>query len=185
MIEAFNILAAAAPTAEGGLTGIAHEFGVEWPFLIAQIISFSVVAYLLYKYAFKPVLATIEERQIKIEEGLKYAEEMKANLVDAETQHAATIKEAALEAQKIIHESRDTGKEMIERQAQEATDRAEQIIANAEQAIELERRKMLADVRDEISRLVVLTTSRVLSRELSEDERGRYVLSATGEIDRN
>jgi F-type H+-transporting ATPase subunit b len=151
----------------------------------AQIISFSVVAFLLYKFAFKPVLATIDERQAKIEDGLNYAEEMKAKLADAETQHAARIREASLEAQQIIHEARETGKEMIEKQTREATERAEQTIANAEQAIELERKKMLADVREEIARLVVLTTSRVLSRELSTDERSRYVSSATQELDRN
>ncbi|RKX36040.1 MAG: ATP synthase F0 subunit B [Verrucomicrobia bacterium] len=185
MIDAFNILAAATPSAEGGIAGVVHEFGIEWPFLIAQIISFSVVAFLLYKFAFKPVLATIDERQTKIEAGLNYTEEMKVKLADAETQHTARIKEASLEAQQIIHEARETGKEMIEQQIQEATDRAEQTIAKAGQAIELERKKMLADVREEIARLVVLTTSRVLSRDLSDDERSRYVSSATEELDRN
>ena len=80
MIDAFNVLAAAAPSAEGGVAGIMHEFGVEWPFFIAQVVSFSVVAFLLYKFAFKPVLATIDERQSKIEDGLNYADEMKAKL---------------------------------------------------------------------------------------------------------
>jgi len=183
MIDAFNVLATAVPPAEGGLTGMAHEFGIEWPFLIAQIVSFSVVALILYKFAFKPVLATIDERQTKIEDGLNYAEEMKAKLADAETQHAARIREASLEAQQIIHEARDTGKEMIEKQIQEANERAEQMMVKAEQAIELEQKKMLADVREEIARLVVLTTSRVLSRDLSDDERSRFVTSATRELD--
>ena len=90
-----------------------------------------------------------------------------------------------MEAQQIIHEARETGKEMIDKQSLEATARAEQMIANAEQAIELERKKMVADVREEITRLVVLTTSRVLSRDLSDDERSRYVASASQELDRN
>ena len=187
MIDALNVLAAAAaaPAAEGAIAGIAHKFGVEWPFLIAQIISFSVVAFLLYKFAFKPVLATIDERQAKIEDGLNYAEEMKAKLADAETQHEARIKEASLEAQQIIHEARDTGKEMIEKQSQEASERAEQMIANAEQATELERKKMVAEVREEIARLVAQTASRVLSRDLGDDERSRYVASASRELDQN
>jgi F-type H+-transporting ATPase subunit b len=187
MIDALNVLAAAAaaPAAEGAIADLAHKFGVEWPFLIAQIVSFSVVAFLLYKFAFKPVLATIDERQAKIESGLNYAEEMKAKLADTETQHTARIKEASLEAQQIIHEARNTGKEMIEKHSQEAAERAEQLVAKAEQAIELEHKKMLADVREEIARLVALTTSRVLSRDLSEDERSRYVASATQELDRN
>jgi F-type H+-transporting ATPase subunit b len=185
MIDAFSILAAAAPHAAGEPVSLTQQFGIDLPYLMAQIISFAIVAFLLYKFAFKPVLATIEERQAKIEEGLNYADEMKSKLADAEEQHTARIKEASLEAQQIIHEARETGKEMIDRQSQEATERAEQMIAIAEQAIELERKKMVADVRKEIARLVVLTTSRVLSRDLSDDERSRYVASASQELDRN
>ena len=185
MIDALSILAAAAPHAVGEPVSLTQQFGIDLPYLIAQIISFAIVAFLLYKFAFKPVLATIDERQSKIEDGLNYADEMKAKLADAETQHTARIKEASLEAQQIIHEARETGKEMIDKQSLEATERAEQMIANAEQAIELERKKMVADVREEITRLVVLTTSRVLSRDLSDDERSRYVASASQELDRN
>jgi F-type H+-transporting ATPase subunit b len=185
MIDAFSILAAAAPHAAGEAGSLPQQFGIDLPYLIAQIVSFSIVAYLLYRCAFKPVLATLDERQSKIEDGLRYTEEMKVKLAEAEAQQAATLKAASLEAQKIIHEARDTGKEMIERQTQEATERAEQMIAKAEQAIQLEHKKMLADVREEISRLVVLTTSKVLSRDLSETERSRFVASATEELERN
>jgi F-type H+-transporting ATPase subunit b len=185
MIDALFILAAADPNAAGEAVSLPQQFGIDLPYLIAQIVSFSIVAFLLYRFAFKPVLATLDERQTKIEDGLRFADEMKAKLADAETQHAATLKEAAIEAQKIIHEARDTGKEMIEKQTGEAAERAEQMIAKAEQAIELERKKMLADVQDEIARLVVLTTSRVLSRELPDAERARYLAAATQELDRN
>jgi F-type H+-transporting ATPase subunit b len=185
MIDALSILAAADPHAVGEAVSLPQKFGIDLPYLIAQIVSFSIVAYLLFKFAFKPVLATIDERQAKIESGLNYADEMKAKLADAETQHTARIKEASLEAQQIIHEARDTGKVMIERQTQEAAARAEQMIAKAGQAIELEHKKMLADVRDEVARLVVLTTSKVLSRDLSDTERNRFVASATEELDRN
>lgn len=185
MIDALSILAAADPHAAGEAISLPQQFGIDLPYLIAQIVSFSIVAYLLYRFAFKPVLATLDERQTKIEDGLRFADEMKVKLADAEAQHAASLKEAAIEAQKIIHEARDMGKEMIEKQTGEAAERAEQIIAKAEQAIELERKKMLADVQDEIARLVVLTTSRVLSRELPDAERAHYVAAATQELDRN
>lgn len=185
MIDAFSILAAAPPAAAGEAVSLPQQFGIDLPYLIAQIVSFSIVALLLYKLAFKPVLATLDQRQSKIEDGLRYAEEMKVKLAEAEARHASMLKEASLEAQKIIHEARDTGREMIERQAQEATERAEQMIAKAEQAIKLEHKKMLEEVRQEIARLVVLTTSKVLSRDLSEAERNRFLRSATEELGRN
>jgi len=185
MIDAFSILAAATLHASDDPVSLTQQFGIDLPYLIAQIVSFTIVAILLYRFAFKPVLATLDERQAKIEDGLRYAEEMKVKLAESEVKQAAILKEASLEAQKIIHESRDIGKEMIERQTQEAAERAEQMIAKAQQTIELEHKKMLADVQDEITRLVVLTTSRVLSRELPDTEKARYVAAATQELDRN
>lgn len=182
MLDALFILAAAGPEGGNRISELFHRFGIDLPYLLSQIISFGVVAFLLYKYAFKPVLATMDERNAKIAAGLHHAEEMKAKLADAEKQHAETLRTAALEAQKVIDEARATAKSLIDRETRQATEKTQQMIAKAEQAIDLERRKMLADVREEISRLVALTAQRVLTRELQPDERRRYAESAAREL---
>lgn len=164
---------------------IGLEFGVQWKYLIAQIVSFLIVLAGLYYLAFKPVLATIDERQKKIEGGLKYADEMKAKLAEAEQKQEETLRNASMEAQKIVNEARASSKALIEKQTREAAERAEQIIQKAQQATESERKKMLAEVREEIARLVILTSSKVLSRELSSDERSRYSEAAVKELDGN
>lgn len=173
---------AAAVEGQSPITELLHRFGIDLPYLLSQIVSFGVVAFLLYKFAFKPVLATMDDRNAKIAEGLKHAEEMKAKLADAEKQHAEAIKKAALEAQRIIDEARSSAKTLLDRETAQATEKTQQMLAKAEQAIELERKKMLADVREEISRLVALTAQRVLSRELGADERKRYTESAAREL---
>ena len=82
-----NILIFAATEAGAGegshIVVLFDKFGVELPFLIAQIINFVVVAFVLYKFAFKPVLETIEERQKKISDGLKFSEEAEAKLAES------------------------------------------------------------------------------------------------------
>ncbi|RME73504.1 MAG: ATP synthase F0 subunit B [Verrucomicrobia bacterium] len=180
------LLPLAAATAEahgdGKIDALLARFGIEWPFLISQVISFSIVAFLLYRFAFKPVLETIEERQRRIAEGLKHAEEMKAKLAEAEARYAETLKKASVEAQKIIDEARASAKELVERETRAASEKTQEMIARAEEAIELERRKMIAEVRDEVSRLVVLTVSRVLKRELGSEERKRYSEAAAREL---
>lgn len=173
---------AAAVEGQSPITELLHRFGINLPYLLSQIVSFGVVAFLLYKFAFKPVLATMDDRNAKIADGLKHAEEMKAKLADAEKQHAEAIKKAAFEAQKIIDEARATAKSLLDRETAQATEKTQQMLAKAEQAIDLERKKMLADVREEISRLVALTAQRVLSRELGPEERRRYTESAAREL---
>jgi F-type H+-transporting ATPase subunit b len=164
------------------VTQITDAFGVNWPSFLAQVVSFCVVAWVLWRFAFKPVLATINERQHTIESGLKYAEEMKAKLAAAQQESAAIIKNSQVEATRIVDEARKTAKEFLDKQMLEASAKANDALAKAQQAIELEHRKMLADARTEIARLVVTTTERVLARKLSDADRAAYNDSATREL---
>ena len=163
-------------------TMITEKFGIKLPTLIAQMVNFCVVAFVLYRFAVKPVAATLEERQQKISDGLQYAEEMKEQLAQAERERSEKVKEAAAEAQRILGEAREQSKEMIDKKTQEASSQAESILRKAREAAEQEREKMLSDVRQEVAQLVVSTSAKVLSRELSEDEKRSFAESAAGEL---
>ena len=184
MLSSLTLLAEA--TANGGaatgITKIAQDFGISVPLILAQILSFSIVAFVLWKFAFKPVLATLGERQTKIASGLQYAEEMKASLAASQAETAASAKRAQVEASRIIDEARKSAKEFLDKQTQETAAKANDIIAKAQQAIELEKKKMLAEARTEIARLVVVTTQRVLAQELTEVDRSRYNAAAAREL---
>lgn len=183
MILSMLILAeTAAVEAPSGLAKITQDFGINVPNITAQILSFSVVAFVLWRFAFKPVMATLDERQKKIESGLKYADEMKAKLEQAQQESAVIIKNSQIEATKLVDEARKAAKDFSDREQKAAAERANDIIAKAQQAIELEKKKMLADARGEIARLVVVTTRRVLDKELSDAERARYNESAAREL---
>jgi F-type H+-transporting ATPase subunit b len=171
----------AAPAASG-ISKIFRDFGISWPFLLAQILNFSIVAFLLWRFAFKPVIATLDERQKKIASGLVYADEMKAKLEALQQETIASAKRSQVEASKVIDEARKSAKEFLDKQAQEATAKAGDILVKAQQVIELEKKKMLAEARTEIARLVVATTQKVLSHELSDSDRSRYNESAAREL---
>ena len=168
--------------ADGGLTQITQTFGINLPAILAQILSFSIVAFVLWKFAFKPVIVTLDERQQKIASGLKYAEEMQAKLAAAQQESAVIVKAANVESARIVEEARKTAKEFLDKQTQEATVKAGDLLTKAQQAIELEHRKMLADARTEIARLVVTTTERVLAKKLTEADRAAYNEAASHEL---
>ena len=177
MINDFLFIAASNPVTES-----AHEFGVQPRYILSQIISFLVVLAILYFGAFKKILSTLDDRQRKIESGLKYADEMKLKLAESEKRQQETLREASQKAALMVDEARATAKDYLEKQTREAGERAEQILKKAEEAITLERKKMLAEVRGEIARLVVMTSSKVLARELSDDERSRFNSAAAREL---
>jgi F-type H+-transporting ATPase subunit b len=122
------------------------------------------------------------ERQRQIDAGLRYADEMKAKLAQAQEESVAIAKQAQLDGSKLIDEARRTAKDLSDRQQKEAIDRANDLIVKAQQAIELEHKRMMEEARTEVARLVVTTTQRVLARELSDAERSRYNSAAAREL---
>ncbi len=158
------------------------KFGVEWTYVVWQLVSFVVVLFVLYKFGIKPVAATMEERTRKIESGIKHAEEMQVKLAAAQQESAAIVKKAQVEASRIVDDARKSAKEFLDKQTQEATAKASDLLVKAQQAIELEHKKMLADARTEIARLVVITTERVLAKKLTDSDRASYNDAAAREL---
>ncbi len=161
---------------------LANRFGVEWPILIAQMVNFVVVAYLLYRFAFKPVIVTMDERQRKIADGLQFAEEAKTRLTETEKRQAQLLQEAQAESQNILKAARDSAAAFEERARAETARQVEEIRRRADEANELERKRILAEVRGEVARLVVLTTGKVLRKDLSSEDQQRINASASEEI---
>ncbi len=159
-----------------------EKFGIEWHYVLFQGISFLILFGVLYKFGIKPTISAMEERQHKIDSGLKYAEQMKSQLAKSQEESAALVKTAQVEAGKIIEEARKTAKDFTDKVQKETTERAAEQLTKAQQAIELEHKKMLADARTEIARLVVTTTERVLAKKLTDADRAGYNEAAAKEL---
>ena len=154
------------------INDIAKTFGVDWPHLISQIISFCIVCALLYFFAYKRVLAMLEERRQRIAESLANAEKIKAELARAETQRQEILTQANTQATKLIEEARGAAAKVQEQETQKAIAAAEQIIAKAREAAAADHARMLAELKREVGRLVVQTTATVTGKILTpEDQR--------------
>jgi F-type H+-transporting ATPase subunit b len=175
-------IAATEAAHAAGEPSIVEKFGIEPKYVVMQVISFLILFAVLYFFGIKPTVATMEERNKKIESGLKHAEEMQAKLAAAQQESAQIVKTAQLEAQKIVDEARKTAKEFADKQQAEALQRSAELLAKAQQAIELEHKKMLNEARGEIARLVVTTTERVLAKKLSDADRAAYNDTAAKEL---
>jgi F-type H+-transporting ATPase subunit b len=172
----------AALEAHAAEPGLVEKFGLDLRYIAIQAVSFLIVVGVLYRFAIKPTIATMEERAVKIGAGLKYAEEMQVKLAAAQQESAAIVKKSQLEASRIVDDARRTAKEYLDKQTQDAAAKTSDMMAKAQQAIELEHKKMLADARSEIARLVVTTTERVLAQKLTDADRTAYNDAATREL---
>ncbi len=151
----------------------AQQFGVYWPNLIAQIALFVIVYFILRRFAFKPVIDMLEERRRRIAEGQANAEKIKAQLAEAQQRYEAILAKANGEAQRLLDEVRASGARLAEKQRQDAIAEAEQITQKANEAITLERQRVMNEVRHELGRLVVHATSRVTGKVLNADDQQR------------
>src|SRR5215470_10568074 len=163
-----NTLLLLAQTGAGGqVEEIARTFGVDWPHLLAQIVSFAIVCALLYRFAYRRVLAMLEERRRQIAEGLANAARIKTELARTEEERRAVIGEANAQAAKLIDEARAAAAVLEEEESRKATAAAAQIVAGAREQTVQDHARMLADLRREVGRLVVQTTAAVAGKVLT------------------
>ena len=152
---------------------VAQQFGVYWPNLIAQVILFAIVYFVLKKFAFRPVIAMLEERRRRIEEGQLNAEKIKKQLAEAQAKYEEILAKANAESQRLIEEVRASGDRLAEQKRQEAIAAAEQIALKAQESISLERDRVMAEMKRELGGLVVETTARVTGKVLSPEDHER------------
>ena len=161
---------------------LAETFGWNWQLFLSQVISFTIVALLLRRFAYKPILGILEERRRRIEEGLLNAEKIKQELAEAEKRYAEILAKANAQAQKMIDEARESSAHLSERKQQEAVAAAEQIIAKAREAAALERERTMAQLKHELGRLVVETTAKVTGKVLTPEDQKRLQEEAARQV---
>jgi F-type H+-transporting ATPase subunit b len=158
---------------EGGqVESIARTFGVDWPHLTAQLVSFAIVCVALYWFAYRPVLRMLESRRQQIAQGLENTAKINAALAGIEQQRKSIMAEAQAQSTRLIAEARDIARRLQEQEAQRSVVAAGQIVAKAHEAAEQEHARMLSELRREVGHLVIRTTAAVVGKVLTpEDER--------------
>jgi F-type H+-transporting ATPase subunit b len=152
-----------------------------WLFL-SQVVSFSIVVLLLKRFAYKPILAVLEERRQRIAEGLLNAEKIKQQLSEAEKRYEEILAKANVNAQKLIDEARESSAHLAERKQQEAIAAAEQIITKAREASAIEHERTMESLKRELGRLVVDTTAKVTGKVLTSEDQRRLQEEASRQL---
>ena len=169
--------------AEGGQAGeIARTFGVDWPHLISQSVSFAIVCGALYALAYKPILRVLEARRQQIAAGLANAAKIKAELARIESERQAVLTKAGDEGKRLIDEARAAAARVQTEETQKALASAEQILARAREAAERDHARMLAELKHEVGRLVVQTTASVTGKILTAEDHHRLAEETASQL---
>ena len=158
------------------------QFGIAWPKFIAQVILFLMVYAILKKFAFGPIIAIFEQRRRTIEEGQANAEKIKKKLAESEIRCQEILRKANTDAQRIIEEARAASDVQTQKHLQQSIKDAEGIITKARETVELDRARMVAEVKKEMLHLVVDTTAKVAGRVLTDADQERLAGETTKQL---
>lgn len=161
------------PHSGGQIQQLANTFGVDWPHLISQIISFSIVCLLLYRFAYNPILKMLEERRRQIAQGLADTEKIRAELAETEAQRQTVLLQANTQATKFIEEAHDAAARVKQQETQKAIAAGEQILTKSREAAAQEHARMLLELKREVGQLVVQTAATVAGRILTPEDQRR------------
>ncbi|MEK6605133.1 MAG: F0F1 ATP synthase subunit B [Nitrospirota bacterium] len=138
-----------------------------------EIISFAVLLFILWKYAFPPILQTLDERERKIRESIESAERRSAEAEQRMAEYEAKMKASQKEAEEMIAQAKARAQQMKEDNERQLSADAERIKATAAREIEQERRKAVDDVRRYVGELALQVAGKVLERSLTDADHKR------------
>ncbi len=139
-----------------------HKFGIDWRLLLAQAVNFSILFFVLYRFAYHPILKILSERKEKIKEGLYMREEAERKLGEAASDREAILKKAENEAFTVVAKAEAVGRGRGEKIVAEASGKGEEIIREGKRRAEEERKILHEEFSKDASELLRLAVAKVV-----------------------
>ena len=150
---------------------------------IWTIVTFVVLVSLLAKFAWGPLLRALESRRELIVKSLEDAERAKVELDRLHQESAQILRKARLDAEAVITQSRSDAEKLRDQLKQQAKEEADNILRNAQQQIQLQTREALRQIRHEVADLSVGIASKLLERNVSNEDNKRLIDQTLKEIE--
>lgn len=150
------------------MSELLSKLGIDWKLLIAQIINFLILLFVLYKFAYGPIVAMLEKRQKKIEKGLADADEAHKKLKESEERQKEMLRKARTEAKKIVEKSHVQAEKSKSEILAESREQSEKIISDAKAEIEREKQKTIAEIKSEIGGLAAAAAEKVIGEKIDD-----------------
>jgi len=142
--------------------------GINWKLFLAQLVNFSIILFILWRWVFKPVAGALEARRQKVEESVAKAEKIETQMREADSEREQKLQQARLDAEEIIKRTASEAEKNKQHTLLAARDEAEKILNKAKQQMTAEKQQMLKEVREEVADLVVMATEKILREKLTD-----------------
>ncbi|HMO33550.1 MAG TPA: F0F1 ATP synthase subunit B [Lacibacter sp.] len=151
-----------------------------------NLVAFLVVLYILKKFAWKPILNALNEREKGIADSLETAARVKSEMAQLKNENEALMAKAREERAQLLKEARETRDKIVSEAKEQAKAEANKIILDAQAAINQQKMAALTEVKNQVGNLVIEVSEKVLRRELSDKaEQERYISQLATEVKLN
>ena len=133
-------------------------------------VAFILVFVILRKYAWKPILSSLHEREKTIADSLETAQRVKAEMAQLKNENEALMAKAREERGAMLKEARDIKDRIISEAKEQSKIEANKIILEAQQAINTQKMAAITEVKNQVGKLVIEVTEKILRKELSNKE---------------
>lgn len=134
-------------------------------------IAFLIVFFLLKKYAWKPILSSLNEREKKIDDALKAAELAEQRMKDIQARNEDLLAEAAKERETMLRTAREASEKMIAEAKDKAQAEASKMLEQARASINNEKMKAMTEIKNEVGRLSLDIAEKILREKLSDADK--------------
>jgi F-type H+-transporting ATPase subunit b len=146
-------------------------------------VAFLILLFVLGKFAWKPIMKAIDEREQGIEEALSKAEKMKAEIAQMASENEALLQKAREERATMIKEAKETAGKMLAEAKDKAKGEYDRIVADAQAAINQQKNAAITEVKNQVGALVIEVSEKVLRRELSNrTEQESFIKELAGSV---
>jgi len=147
-----------------------EQLGIQPSLLLAQIVNFSIIAFVLSKLLYKPILSMLEKRKKEIQEGLSLTEKMREEEEKLKIKESKILDAARKDARELLEKAKKDAVVLEKQIVEEAHTQSESIIEKGKLEVESLRESMMKDVRTEAVQLAVAMTKRLTSAVLSSSD---------------
>ena len=142
-----------------------------------QTLIFVGLIFLLKKYAWKPILSAVNEREASIKDALEAAKEARSEMESLQSDNQRILKEARAQKEALLKEARSIRSEMINTAKVEAQSEANKILSQAQEAIQNEKRTAVNELKDHVSSIALDIATKVLQNELDSKDKQMQLVS--------
>ena len=142
-----------------------------------MIVSFSIILFILAKFAWKPVLNMIKERESSIEDALSSAEKARKEMKDLMANNEKIIAEARAEKDNMLKEAREAKESIINEARNKAKEEADRVLATARETIQNEKTAAITELKNQVALLSLEIAEKVLKQNLSSDEKQKELVT--------